>query len=532
MRLHEDTITQVRERAKILDQFEGTQLKRVGLEFAARCPWHDDRRPSLSISPQKGFAYCHVCAKGVDAIGWVQDQHGLSFTEAVTHLAERYNVEVKPANPEDAEKIAQRNAERSALYAKRSRQEADFHAALFSSPEAKSYLRNRGLSKETVVAWGIGWNAGAQRLMVPLRDPQGRTIAFTGRVLGEQKPKYKNSCNDILFNKSELVFGLDKARPEIVRSGRVIITEGQFDVIRLWQEGIRNVVAVSGSSLTPGMVEKLVRSTRLHQVLLCFDGDLGGAKAAERAITALQEFALRGELDLQILMLPAGKDPADCAEEFERLRTQSISWVEHLVEAAVARIDPSDPATIASAEQGVKQILRILPEGALRAWVRQRAQDVLRVVPMVSPAKLQTQREIDRGHWAERRALRLYFHTTRADHIQALSLLEYRDPMLAKAWTLIRMLQAMGTSHQAIPQVLAKVLKRDEALYDVIRPLLRPIPEVLRVITANPQEELEQAWNVLMPKTYHDSNSNSIGVSLPHHAPQTAGMASSATAPA
>lgn len=508
MRLHDDTISQVRERAKILDQFEGQRLKKVGHEFAAQCPWHDDRRPSLSISPQKGFAYCHVCARGVDSIGWVQDQQGLSFSEAVVRLAEKYRVEVKPANPEDAERIAKLNAERTALYSKRSAQEKQFHSALFSSPEAKAYLKGRGLSKETVVEWGIGWNETAQRVMFPLRDPQGRTIAFTGRVLDDRKPKYKNSPNDALFSKSEMVFGLDKARPEIVRSGTVVVTEGQFDVIRLWQEGVRNVIAVSGSSLTKGMIERLVRSTRINRVILCFDGDTGGEKAADRAIVELQEFALRGELELSILMLEEGKDPADLAESFSEVLTGAVSWVEHQFDRAIAKIDLSDPSAIATAEQGVKQILRLLPEGALRSWVQQRAKEVLRVVPNVSPAQVMTQKEIDRCLWAERRALRLYFHTDRADHLEALSLLEYQDPMLSKAWTLIEMLKAMGTAHDVLPKVLAKVLKRDEALYDVIRPLLRPIPEVLRVISANPQGELEQAWEVLMTQCCQGSNSD------------------------
>ena len=512
MRLHEDTVNQVRERAKILDLFEGVQMKRIGREFAVRCPWHDDRSPSLSISPAKNFAYCPVCAKGVDSIGWIQDREGLSFSEAVESLARRYNIEVKPANPEDAERIQRENAERRELYVKREQQEKQWHEALFASEEARNYLKGRGLSKETAVEFGLGWNASAKRVMFPLRDPQGRTIAFTGRVLDDSKPKYKNSPNDVLYNKSKMVFGLDKARTEIVKQSHVVITEGQFDVIRLWQENVRNVIAVSGSSLTKGMIESLVRTTRLEKVTLCFDGDLGGRKAAERAIVELQEFALRGDLDLNILIMPEGQDPADNAAEFSSMLRQSVSWVEHLFNDAISKIDMSDPAAIAQAEKGVKQILRILPEGSLRGWVQQRAKEVLRVVPKVAPAIVKTQAQIDKCAWAERRALRLYFHTDREDHRAVLESLSYSDPMNLKAWTLIRTLNGMGIPPKHLKQVSAQLMKKDEVLYDAIRPLLKPIPEVLRVIKSNPQGELESAFEVLASECCSDADRNNGSV--------------------
>lgn len=506
MRLHEDTVSQVRDRAQIIDLFEGQQMKRIGREFAVRCPWHDDNSPSLSISPQKNFAYCPVCAKGVDAIGWVQDREGLSFSEAVQSLAGKYNIECKPANPEDAERIQRENAERRELYLKREQQEKAWHEALFTAPEARDYLKGRGLTKATVVEFGLGWNASARRVMFPLRDPQGRTIAFTGRVLDDSKPKYKNSPNDLLYSKSKMVFGLDKARQEIVKQSHVVISEGQFDVIRLWQEGIRNVIAVSGSSLTKGMIESLVRTTRLEKVTLCFDGDLGGRKAAERAIVELQEFALRGDIDLNVLIMPEGKDPADCCEEFASMLKTSVSWVEHLFNDAISKLDMSDPSALAQAEKGVKQILRILPEGSLRSWVQERAKQVLRVVPKVAPAVIRTQAQIDKCAWAERRALRLFFHTDRDDHRQALEALSYQDPMNQKAWALVSTLQGMGIPSCHMKQVSAQLMKKDEVLYDAMRPLLKPIPEILRVITANPQGELESAFEILMAECCSDSN--------------------------
>lgn len=493
--LHQKTIELVRERAQIIDQFENTKLKKVGHEFAARCPWHDDKRPSLSISPQKNFAYCHVCARGVDTVGWIQDQEGLSFTDAVIKLADRYNIPVEHADSKDSEKFAREKAERDHLYAERAKTQQQFADAIWDSPGLE-YLLGRELSYETIESWGLGWNGN--RVMFPLCDQQGRTVGFTGRVLDDSKPKYKNSQNDAIYQKANLVFGLDRAHKTIIESSQVIVTEGQFDVIRLHQEGHQNVIAVSGSSLTKGMIERLIKTSRATQIVLCFDGDLGGEKAAERAINELQEFALRGELDLRILVMPEGTDPADCAEMFGFLLEEAVSWVEYMFEKAVAKIDLADPAAIATAERGVKKILRILPKGGLREYVQRRSKEVLKAIPDVAPAKVQTQKEIDKCAWAERRALRLYFHSPRDDHRDALGMIEYKNPRLAKIWGLVKIMTDMGVPFATLSRCLVKVLMADEVLIDELRPILRPIPEVKRVITSNPQGELEAAWDVLM----------------------------------
>lgn len=501
MRLHQSTIDLVREKAQILDQFDQSSLKKVGYEFAARCPWHEDKRPSLSISPQKNFAFCHVCARGTDAIGWVQDQQGLSFTEAVMNLAGQYSIECKPADEEDAAKFEAERQERAKLFADRARQKAQFSEAIWTSPGLE-YLLGRELTAETIESWGIGWNGS--RVMFPLDDEQGRTIGFTGRVLDDSKPKYKNSANDLIYRKSELIFGLDRARKMIMDTQQVIITEGQFDVIRLHQQGHENVIAVSGSSLTKDMVEKLVKRTRVAQVVLCFDGDLGGEKAAERAIAELQEFALRGELDLRILVMPPGMDPADCAEVFGFLLEESVTWVEHMFEKAVAKIDLSDPAAIQVAEGNVKRLLRILPKGGLRQYVQRRAKETLKEIPDVAPAKIQTQKQIDTCRWAERRALRLYLldENSRAP----LSEMVYKDPRMKTAWSLIGVLEGMGQSSCLRIAFAACLSKLDQDLADELSSLVHPIKEVARIIQANPVNELQGAMDVLMSECCTDAN--------------------------
>lgn len=503
MRISQQTVDRVRERAQILDQFDDAQLRKLGREFVTRCPWHDDRRPSLTISPQKGFAYCHVCARGVDAIGWIQDRNGLSFSEAILELASRYGIEVQAEDEADSERLKEEAIQRAELLKQAAESRDKFVNLLYDHQPAMDYLLGRGLDLETITEWELGWNGA--RVMFPLCDPQGRVIGFTGRVLDDSKPKYKNSLNNLIFNKSELVFGLDRAKDEILRSGNIVIVEGQFDVIRCWQEGIRNMVAVSGSSLTSAMVESIVRTTRAKRVTLCFDGDQGGLKAADRALAELQQLVLRGELELQILSLPDGLDPADCAEAMPFLIKDAPHWVAWWLEREVGEVDASDPQQIARAEAGFKRILQVLPEGALREYVRREARKRLNSLPAIPAARVRTQRQIDRCKWAERRALRLYLLDEGSR--PALAEISYGDGVIRKAWAIIQTLEGMGTSGEHLRSCFVGVITRlDPDLCDELQSLARPIGEVARVIEANPLGELEGALAALSAECCQDAN--------------------------
>ena len=280
MQIAQETLDRVRERAQILDQFGSTELKKSGREFLARCPWHDDHRPSLTVSPKTNRVYCFVCARGVDSIGWLQEQHGLSFSDAVINLADRYNIAVETANAEEQERYEAEKKERERLLFERELLQSKLHRAIWESPGLR-YLQERGLYEDTIIRWGLGWNGS--RVTFPLCDDQGRVVAHTGRVIDDSKPKYKNSSNSAIYNKSAMVFGLSMAKEEIIKSRSVVICEGQMDVIRCWQEGLTNMVAVSGSALTGQMVERIIRLTRAKRITLCFDGDQAGTAAAHRA---------------------------------------------------------------------------------------------------------------------------------------------------------------------------------------------------------------------------------------------------------
>lgn len=497
MRLSDATIERVRERAQITDLFSDTELKRSGREFLARCPWHNDHRPSLTVSPKTNRAYCFVCARGCDAIGWLQERQGLSFTEAVLQMADRYGIQVEAADAADAERLMQEKTERDRLFAIREQQTADFAEALWLSP-GLAYLRSRGLTDETIESWRLGWNG--LRVMFPLCDPQGRVVAFTGRVLDDSKPKYKNSQNDLLYRKAELVFGLDRARDHITASGHVVIVEGQFDVIRCWQEGICNLVAVSGSSLTSAMVDRIVKTTRARKITLVFDGDQAGEKAAHRARVELQQLVLRGELELRILALPDGKDPADLAangDHFRQLLEAAPHWVQWWLEVSFGGLDLDSPQGVAQGENVIREILRVLPEGALREYVRRQCRARLSSMPLIPAAIVSTDRQLDACRWAERRALRLYLLDTGSR--PALEGVTYNDPTSQRAQQLIQALEAMapGQAELLAPAFARAIEQADLAVQSQLMPLVHPIPEVRRVIEANPVGELEAALTVL-----------------------------------
>lgn len=495
------TIQAVRERAQILDVFEGVQLRRMGREFVTRCPWHDDTRPSLSINPAKGFAYCHVCAHGVDSLGWLQDR-GATFAEAVEQLASRYNVPVELENPADNERMQAEREQRAALLRQRERDLATFGAALWANRAACLYLKGRGVTRATAEAWGLGFAQG--RLMIPLRDHQGRVVAFTGRALGDQLPKYKNSPNDLIFQKARMIFGLDRAVGAIRQTGEVVVVEGQFDVIKLHQEGIENVVALSGTALTAEQIEGLTRRTGARVLTLCFDGDRAGEKAARSALEQLQGLAISEAITLRILSLPAGEDPDSICQQqgaaaVRQLLEGAPSWVEWWLDRELARVDLTSAESVALAERGVARILRALPLGPRRSFVQRRAADVLGSAPSVCPAApVETVITRDRRKWAERRALRLYLlHQPAREALQGALM---RVPPYVVGWGLARGIEALLGDRSAAGLATAwgraiQALPEDDL--QELRSLVNPIPEVLLAIRSNPEAELAAALEAL-----------------------------------
>jgi DNA primase len=375
-RLHPDTVEQIKQRTDIVDVVsEHVVLRKQGKDFVGLCPFHDDKSPSFSVSPGKQFYYCFSCGAGGNAIKFLMELGKRSFSEVVLELAKRYQVPIQTLEPAKRQELQRQLSLREQLYEILALTARFYEHALNQSQgeAALNYLTaSRGLNTETIQQFQMGYapagwqtlygylveqkgypvelveqagliiarqgNSGhydrfRDRLMIPIHDLQGRVIGFGGRALGDEQPKYLNSPETELFDKGKTLFALEKARSAIAKQDRAIVVEGYFDVIALHAAGITNVVASLGTALSLAQVRQLLRYTESKQVILNFDADAAGTKAAERAIGEIENLAYQGEVKLRVLNIPQGKDP----DEF--LKTHSAADYQTLVEKAPLWLD-------------------------------------------------------------------------------------------------------------------------------------------------------------------------------------------------
>ena len=318
------------------------KLTKAGREYKACCPFHNEKTPSFYVNDEKGFYHCFGCQAHGDAIRFLTDAKGLPFMDAVRELAEAAGMEVPAPDPR-----AQEKAERAVgLYEVVQAAQDWFEEQLggLEGAEARAYLEKRGISDASRRRFGFGFAPDSRgklrtslrrfgpeklieaglliatdddrepydrfrgRLMFPIRDRRGRVIAFSARILGAGEPKYLNSPDTPLFDKGRTLFNIDKAAPATREAKRIIVVEGQMDVIALDQAGLAEAVAPLGTALTETQLGLLWRLSR--SPILCFDGDSAGAKAAVRAaLRALPHIAAGRSLGF--VSLPAGQDPDD-----------------------------------------------------------------------------------------------------------------------------------------------------------------------------------------------------------------------------
>ncbi len=383
-------IEAVRSQAHIVDLFANSELRRSGKGFLATCPWHQDRRPSLTVNPERNRVHCFVCNRGADPIAWLQDRQGLSFREAVEELARRYAIPLPEQDPEAAARAEADRRERQRLREWRAQQEEQFHQALLAdlraSGPATEYLSQRGISPETAIAGRVGLNA--QRLMLPIRDGQGRCCGFSGRSLNGEEPKYRNSAADLLFQKSELLFGLDRAGAEIRRSGEALLVEGPLDVIQLHQAGITNAVAAMGTALSSEQL-KLLQRSGARRLLVALDGDGAGRKATAALICSSRSVLTSGGLELSVVDLGPGQDPdglirSQGADAFRQRLAAAQHWLPWELDQLLQPLqaNPDDWSLLQRVEQQARELLEVLPSGgALRQRAERRLQEALGVVP-------------------------------------------------------------------------------------------------------------------------------------------------------
>lgn len=365
------------------------KLQRAGREWKACCPFHKEKTPSFYVNDEKSFWHCFGCGVHGDAIRWLTDARGLGFMDAVKELADAAGMEVPAADP-----AAQQRAERAAgLHDVMEAAQRWFEEQLggIEGVEARAYLAKRAISDTTRRKFGFGYAPDSRgklrgalkdfgndklvesgllilpdddrepydrfrgRLMFPIRDRRGRVIAFSGRILGPGEPKYLNSPDTPLFDKGRTLFNLDKASPASRESKRVIVVEGQMDVIALDQAGIGEAVAPLGTALTEAQLGLLWRLSPAP--ILCFDGDSAGRKAAVRA--ALRALPHVGpDRSLSFVSLPAGQDPDDLIRDGGREALDSLLEApEPLVDRLWNHELAAEPLTTPERRAGLRQRL-------------------------------------------------------------------------------------------------------------------------------------------------------------------------------
>ena len=406
-------------RTDILDVVSArVQLKKAGKNFTACCPFHKEKTPSFSVSPDKQFYYCFGCGAGGNALGFVMDHDNLDFVQAVEDLAKSAGMEVpreesrrgsKPRQPTD-----------SPLYPLLAAAADYYRQALRQHPARKSaveYLKGRGLTGEIARDFGLGFappgwdnllrhlssdtlqqramiDAGLlvenaetgkrydrfrDRVMFPIRDSRGRVIAFGGRVLGDDKPKYLNSPETPVFHKGQELYGLFEARKFNRNLDEVIVVEGYMDVIALAQQGLRNAVATLGTATSEEHIKRLFRI--VPSILFCFDGDQAGRNAAWRALEAALG-SLQDGRKARFLFLPEGEDPdtlirAEGLDAFRaRIAQHAQPLADYFFEQLAAEADPRSLEGKAHMATLAAPLIDRVPGANLKALMRARLGEI------------------------------------------------------------------------------------------------------------------------------------------------------------
>jgi DNA primase len=368
-RIPDEIVHKVRDHADLVELIGRTvSLKRAGRNYKGLCPFHDEKTPSFNVNPDRGSYYCFGCQEGGDAISFLMKIENLTFVEAVRSLASQAGIEI----PETA---GGESGSSEPLYAANELVGQCYREALAEDgcPGAR-YLEARGLDRETVEAFGIGWAPDAwdfatgalrkagidtavgqkagllserrsgghydllrARVIFPIQDARGRIVGFGGRAISDdQQPKYLNTPESPIFRKRQSFYGFPHALESIRKRDRAVVSEGYFDRIALHRAGIAEAVATCGTALTEDHARNLRRRTR--NVVLLFDGDAAGVRAVWKALEVLLPAGLR----VTAALLPAGDDPdtfllREGAEALCKLVDEARSAVDLAVEHAVAQ---------------------------------------------------------------------------------------------------------------------------------------------------------------------------------------------------
>lgn len=389
-------------------------LKKAGINFKGLCPFHGEKSPSFIVSPSRQTYHCFGCGVHGNAVGFLMEYGGLGFVDAVKDLAQMQSMPVPDDNlrPEDRERQKQAKAKQLVLTDVLAQAGKHWKQQLKKTPRAVAYLKGRGLTGEIAARFGLGYapdswrglasafpsyddpllvesglviahdaNEGESegkrydrfrdRIMFPIRNPQGEVIGFGGRVLDKGEPKYLNSPETPVFSKGRELYGLFEGRAALRNKGYALVTEGYMDVVALAQWGFGNAVATLGTACSQEHVQKLFRFT--EQIVFSFDGDAAGRRAAGRALEAALPFATDTRR-ISFLFLPAEHDPDSYIREFgpqafEACVKKAVPLSRQLLEHAGAECDQDSAEGRARLMTQAIPLIALLPEGALRGLI-------------------------------------------------------------------------------------------------------------------------------------------------------------------
>lgn len=406
-RIPQSFIDDLLARTDIVDLIEQrVKLKKAGKNYQACCPFHNEKSPSFTVSPDKQFYHCFGCGAHGTALGFLMEYDGLEFLDAIDELAALHGLSVPRAHSGGAspQQQAAAKAVRQDLYSQLNEISRFYQTQLKQSQAAIAYLKGRGLSGEVVKRFGIGyvpdqWDSVKRqfargreaeqqlieggmllqndkgriydrfrdRIMFPIRDRRGRTIGFGGRVLGDGTPKYLNSPETPVFHKGRELYGLYEVRQAHRNPARILVVEGYMDVVALAQFGIDYAVASLGTSTTSDQLQLLYRTTR--EVICCYDGDRAGREAAWRALDNALPLMQDGR-SLKFVFLPDGEDPDSLVrtqgkQAFERLLDNAQDFGDFLFERLAQDSMSGDAGQHELAHKAAEAITRV-PEGFTR----------------------------------------------------------------------------------------------------------------------------------------------------------------------
>ena len=408
-------------RANIVDVIDKrVSLRKTGKNYTACCPFHNEKSPSFSVEPEKQFFYCFGCGEGGNALGFITEFDSVDFPQAVEILAQEYGLEVPREESPAQKKIAAKLEGIHDILAKSSKFYQEQLRSHSGRDAAVEYLKHRGVSgeiardfclgfapegwenlsslcaknpqeKENLVKAGLVLNRESKdngkstydrfrnRIMFPIRDSRGRTIAFGGRVLGDEKPKYLNSPETPVFQKGSELYGLYEAKKNKASVEKFLIVEGYMDVIALAQMGIRNAVATLGTATSAQHLTKLFRL--VPEVIFCFDGDSAGRKAAWRALeTSLPQ--MEDGRQISFLFLPDNEDPDTLIRKvgqqaFNKLIDDATPLEEFLFNKLSSELDLESFQDRGKLSKLAKPLLNQIPDGVFNLLVRKRLAEIL-----------------------------------------------------------------------------------------------------------------------------------------------------------